>query len=362
MPSNAMCCGVWITLSEDGAGFDHDFDCHAFMSDPDPAWAAVRRSVCQQLFDADKLCPQIAPLCEPFKEDMQRERARKRDEAERRAAGTWPPKEPSEDNAWETLHTVLDGLGLIPALGIAPDAINAGIYCIEGDWLNAGISIVGMVEGIGQGATGTRLGVKVTRKAVVELGEGGLSKIVQRSVGIAKREEVLRVGYRRLATQVDSYARLRKETKAWNKGMRELYPGHGNPDLRLDAHHVFETRAFNKFKDEFAAKGIAKAGDMPTIAIPYEAHIRSPEGLGAVFEDRIARNIAEGEPLVEATSEEAIRSLTEELKAAVDLDSIHSVPEAIEAYEAFYRRHPQWWARVKPVFDDLRARFGMPPI
>ena len=362
MPSNAMCCGQWITLSEDGAGFDHDFDCRAFMSDPNPAWAAVRRSVCQQLFDADRLCPEIAPFCEPFKEDMQRERSRKRDEAERRAAGTWPPKERSEDSAWDMLHTALDGLGLIPGIGIAPDSINAGVYIIEGDWVNAAISMVGMVEGIGQGATGTRLGVRVTRKAVVELGEEGLAKVLRQAVSRAEKEEVLRAGYHRLATQVDSYARLRKDTKAWNKGMRELYPGHGNPDLRLDAHHVFETRAFNKFKDEFVAKGIAHANDMLTIALPYEAHIRSTEGLGAVFKDRIARNIAEGEPLVEATTDEAIRSLTEQLKAAVDLGSIHSVPEAIEAYEAYYRSNPQWWARVKPVFDDLRARFDMPPL
>jgi hypothetical protein len=81
-----MCCGQWITLRKDGAGFDHDFDCRAFMSDSDPAWAAVRRSVCQQLFDADRLCPEIAPFCEPFMEEMQRERSRKRDEAERNAS------------------------------------------------------------------------------------------------------------------------------------------------------------------------------------------------------------------------------------------------------------------------------------
>lgn len=360
MPSNAMCCGHWITLREDGAGFDHDFDCRAFMADTDPAWAAVRRSVCQQLFDADKLCPQIAPFCEPFKEDMQRERSRKRDEAERRAAGTWPPKSPSEDSDWESLHMALDGLGLIPGVGIVPDAINAGIYALERDPLNAGISVFGMVEGFGQGATATRLGVKISSKTIRELGAEGLAKALRNAVTRTEKEQLLRAGYRDLATRVDSYRHLKNDTQAWNKTMRELYPGYGNPDLRLDSHHVFEARVYDKFKDAFAAKGIASADDMPTIAVPYEAHIRSPEGLGAAFEDHIARNIEEGEELIETTTDQAVKSLTEELKAAVKLDSLNSVEDAIKAYEDYYRSHSMWWDKVKPVFADLRQRFGMP--
>ena len=101
MPSNAMCCGHWITLREDGAGFDHDFDCRAFMRDTDPAWAAVRRSVCQQLFDADRLCPEIAPFCEPFIEEMQRERSRKRGPAEGNASEAPADRGTLDDSASE---------------------------------------------------------------------------------------------------------------------------------------------------------------------------------------------------------------------------------------------------------------------
>lgn len=43
------------------------------------------------------------------------------------------------------LHTALDLAGLIPVLGVIPDAINAGVYSIEGDWINAGISAAAMV-------------------------------------------------------------------------------------------------------------------------------------------------------------------------------------------------------------------------
>ena len=101
MPSNAMCCGQWITLREDGAGFDRDFDCRAFFRDTDPAWATVRRSVCQQLFDADKLCPEIAPFCEPFMEEMQRERSRKRGEAEGNASAAPADRGTLDDSASE---------------------------------------------------------------------------------------------------------------------------------------------------------------------------------------------------------------------------------------------------------------------
>lgn len=368
MASHASCCGKWITVSESGFGFLREFDCRGFLSDQSPDTEAQRRAICQQLFDGDSLCPEVAQFCEPFKDDLARERARKRDEAERRAVGAWPPKERSEDSAWETLHMALDGLGLLPALGIVPDAINAGIYSVEGDWPNAGISMAGMVEGLGQGATGTRLGVKISRKAILELGEGGLTKALRKAVDAGAKERVLRAGYSDLATRVDSYRRLKKETRAWNKGMRELYPGHRNPDLRLDAHHVFEARAFEKFKQDFADKGIKSAQDLPTIAIPYEGHLRSVEGMAPVFADAIARNVDEANAAggqakrIVTVTDESVRSLTEELKQAIDLRKYDSVEDVIKAYEDYYGRDAGWWDKVKPVFEDLRRTFGMPPL
>ncbi len=204
MPSNAMCCGHWITLREDGAGFDHDFDCRAFMSDPDPAWADVRRSICQQLFNADRLCPAIAPFCERYKEDMQRERSRARDDRELTDPTASPFSGPVDATldvasmipvlgdtvdairdvvpnreAWErgkaVIHAALDVAGMFPALGIVPDAINTAMYSIEGDWANAGISAIAMVEGIGEGASLSRRGVNITEEAVEKLGPDGLT-------------------------------------------------------------------------------------------------------------------------------------------------------------------------------------------
>ena len=78
------------------------------------------------------------------------------------------------DSVLEVLHAALDAAGLFPALGIIPDAINATIYSIEGDWTNAGFSAAAMVPIFGQGATVTKYGVRVTREAVERVGREGI--------------------------------------------------------------------------------------------------------------------------------------------------------------------------------------------
>gem|GEM_PF-6059765 len=60
----------------------------------------------------------------------------------------------------ETLHTLLDILGMVPVVGEPADGLNAGIYIIEGDWVNAGLSGAALIPVGGQAVTGTRLGAK----------------------------------------------------------------------------------------------------------------------------------------------------------------------------------------------------------
>lgn len=218
MAQHGSCCGKWVTISETGFGYMRDFDCLDYMKN---ATAEQRRNICQQLFDADRMCPEIAPYCEPFKDDLARNRARTRDgrefpqEPEPGLADTLldigssiPVVDATADairdlrrdrEAWERgkniLHTALDLAGLIPALGIVPDAVNTSIYAIEGDWTNATISAAAMVEGIGQGATLTRTGVKIERKTVEALREEGLSTAMkgERSgVAMSRSDEITR--------------------------------------------------------------------------------------------------------------------------------------------------------------------------
>jgi hypothetical protein len=63
------------------------------------------------------------------------------------------------------VHLGLDLLGLIPVVGEAFDGINAVIYLIEGDYVNAGLSASGMIPGIGAAATGAKLAYKTINKA-----------------------------------------------------------------------------------------------------------------------------------------------------------------------------------------------------
>ena len=71
-----------------------------------------------------------------------------------------PPQSQGGMSASDIGHTVLDVAGLIPVVGTAADLINASWYAAEGDYVNAGLSALGAVPGLGDAATATKLGVK----------------------------------------------------------------------------------------------------------------------------------------------------------------------------------------------------------
>lgn len=54
-------------------------------------------------------------------------------------------------------HTILDVLGLIPVIGEPADAVNAGWYSAEGDWVNAGLSSAALIPFAGMAFTGGKL-------------------------------------------------------------------------------------------------------------------------------------------------------------------------------------------------------------
>lgn len=56
-------------------------------------------------------------------------------------------------------HSTLDGLGMVPAFGAVPDAVNSTWYAMSGDGVNAAISAAGMVPFAG----GTLLGGRILR-------------------------------------------------------------------------------------------------------------------------------------------------------------------------------------------------------
>lgn len=95
---------------------------------------------------------------------------------------TLRPQRSNLDSIGEFIHAALDALGLIPALGIVPDAANTGFYLIEGNWGGASISAAAMVPIFGQGAGLTRLGIRVSRESVERLGREGVEQALRRGV------------------------------------------------------------------------------------------------------------------------------------------------------------------------------------
>jgi hypothetical protein len=92
----------------------------------------------------------------------------------------------------DIVHGALDIAGLIPALGAIPDGINAGIYAVQGDWVNAGISAAAALPVAGDGLLLAKMAgktvIKVEAKTAVKLGEKGLAKELEALKAASKAE------------------------------------------------------------------------------------------------------------------------------------------------------------------------------
>ena len=72
------------------------------------------------------------------------------------------------DSVLDGIQTALDFAGFIPGVGAVPDLLNAAIYATRGDMVNAGMSVLAAVPGIGDAAAGAKIamkGVKAAKKA-----------------------------------------------------------------------------------------------------------------------------------------------------------------------------------------------------
>ena len=64
------------------------------------------------------------------------------------------------------VHNGLDGAGLVPGLGEIADGINTGIYALEGDYTNAGLSASAMIPFAGWGSIGVKYGRKTINASI----------------------------------------------------------------------------------------------------------------------------------------------------------------------------------------------------
>ena len=92
---------------------------------------------------------------------------------------TKPPPGPLE-----ILHDALTIAGLVPVLGAIPDSVNAGLYIIEGDWVNAGISAIAIIPIFGEAASVVKMG----EKATVHVTGEAISKIGKEEIATGLKE------------------------------------------------------------------------------------------------------------------------------------------------------------------------------
>ena len=79
----------------------------------------------------------------------------------------------------EVLHDALALAGLTPALGAIPDTLDTGIYVVQGDWENAGLSAIAIIPIFGDAASlgkiGARTIARIEGKAIVKAGKGRIA-------------------------------------------------------------------------------------------------------------------------------------------------------------------------------------------
>ena len=158
----------------------------------------------------------------------------------------------------EHIHTTLDIAGLIPGFGIVPDALNAGLYVIEGDWANAGVSVLSMLPGLGQISSSARL-AKRGGKTVITIGDRAGDRLSQE---IAKRNKILE----------DAYNKSQKMRKAEIPEPKKL----SKPVRHHRKHHEGMYKKGEGYDEvDIATDVIRKRVDLPEIKTPEELEKRA---------------------------------------------------------------------------------------
>lgn len=134
----------------------------------------------------------------------------------------------------DIVHAGLDLAGFIPVLGAIPDGINAGIYVVDGDWANAGLSLVAAIPAWGDGVKLVTIAgkstLKVSAKAAVRLGPKGiaegLKEVKAASEGIKLAEEAgkaakVEKGIGKGARELEQKAAQQLEKEAAEKAAKE---------------------------------------------------------------------------------------------------------------------------------------------
>ena len=90
------------------------------------------------------------------------------------------------------VHFVLGAAGFIPGLGAIPDLLDAGVYALEGDAINAGLSLGAAVpfagDAVKAGTLVTKAGKQVAKAAAEKVAKEAAERAAREAAERAARE------------------------------------------------------------------------------------------------------------------------------------------------------------------------------
>lgn len=105
------------------------------------------------------------------------------------------------DDVLDGIQMALDVAGMIPLAGSIPDLTNAAISALRGNWLDAGMSLIAAVPGVGDAVGGAKIvknGVKLAQKNKVTKIEKALE-----TSGESPREQLAKIRAKRFGVEFD---------------------------------------------------------------------------------------------------------------------------------------------------------------
>ncbi len=124
---------------------------------------------------------------------------------------------PSDATFLDAIHLLLDALGLIPVAGEPVDIINSFVYLVEGDIINANLSLMGAIPVAGWFSVGGRVFNRSFGRALsetAEVGAGSAAKTVDDILSDA-------VPGRPTSGRTTQY--IKTETEGYEQAVEEFY-------------------------------------------------------------------------------------------------------------------------------------------
>ena len=214
--------------------------------------------------------------------------------------------DPSEISKLDALQMLLDVVGLIPGMGAPADILNGLISAARGDWLGAGLSLLGVVPIAGEAAVAAKIaknadryaaGVrKVADEILPHLPEGVQRKLRDAIEKAEAKIDELAGREAKPKAKPDEAPKAKDEGDDGFKGKPKPKPKCGQTGPYKDRHdhdnagvnwdHVPSKAALLAKAEEIkgdllsAAEKLAIIEGAPTIAIPEELHRKHSETFG----------------------------------------------------------------------------------